>query len=44
MDYFEPVGSFGVSVFENDFKNYTQSLSTPAPRMQPLLNANGATA
>ena len=41
MDYFEPVGSFGISVFENDFKNYTQSLSTPAPQDAALLNANG---
>jgi len=41
MDYFEPVGSFGVSVFENDFKNYNASISTPAPQDAALLNANG---
>ena len=41
MDYFEPVGSFGISVFENDFKNYTQSLTTPAPQDAAILAANG---
>ena len=41
MDYFEPVGSFGVSLFENDFKNYTQSISTNPPADAALLAANG---
>ena len=29
MYYFEPVGSLGVTVFENDFKNFTQSQTIP---------------
>jgi iron complex outermembrane receptor protein len=28
--YFEPVGTLGVGVFENDFKNYQQQLTLPA--------------
>jgi iron complex outermembrane receptor protein len=29
MYYFEPVGSFGVGVFENDFKNFVQNTRIP---------------
>jgi len=39
--YFEPVGSAGISVFQNDFKNFTQSVTAPAAQAADALAAQG---